>query len=224
MATKRISSHLILHRYVLIENKSYLQFMMFSWMHINFLQNSSYTTLKKRGVPTLTRAVREYVNNLKEKQQVSMSHLDQLLMTLCSFFDLEPESTITNTTSSENLDATEHPLFLIVNGHHNTMVLFFIKFSKIQWNFHQTSKILNSLILYFDFWKLMDEGNFLNLKILNLILFKILKLIVEAFQNYFYKIKISKVPYMLPIWINQVFEWIISFIFFWNDFKHWRQR
>ena len=60
----------------------------------------------------------------------------------------------------------------------------------------------------------MDEGNLLNLKILNLILFKILKLIVEAFQNYFYKIKISKVPYMLPIWINQVFEWIISFIFF----------
>jgi hypothetical protein len=68
--------------------------------------------------------VREYVINLKEKQQVSMSHLDQLLMTLCSFFDLEPESTITNTTSSENLDATEHPLFLIVNGHHNTMVYF----------------------------------------------------------------------------------------------------
>ena len=108
------------------------------------------------------------------------------------FFDLAPESTITNTTSSENLDATEHPLFLIVNGHHNTMVLFFIKFSKIQWNFHQTSKILNSLIWYFDFWKLMDEGNLLNLKILNPILSKILKLIVEAFQNYFYKIKISK--------------------------------
>jgi len=38
----------------------------------------------------------------------------------------------------------------------------------------------------------MDEGNLLNLKILNSILFKILKLIVEAFQNYFYKIKISK--------------------------------
>ena len=53
-------------------------------------------------------------------------------------------------------------------------------------------KILNSLIWYFDFWKLMDEGNLLNLKILNLILSKILKLIVEAFQNYFYKIKVSK--------------------------------
>jgi hypothetical protein len=38
--------------------------------------------------------------------------------------------------------------------------LFFIKFSKIQWSFHQTSKILNSLIWYFDFWKFMDEGNF----------------------------------------------------------------
>jgi len=68
--------------------------------------------------------------NFKERSQVSMSHLDQLLMTLCSFFDLAPDSTITNTTSSENLDATEHPLFLIVNGHHNTMVLAFIKFSK----------------------------------------------------------------------------------------------
>jgi len=73
--------------------------------------------------------------------------------------------------------------------------LFFIKFSKIQWNLHQMSKILNSLIWYFDFWKLMDEGNLLNLKILNLILSKILKLIVEAFQNYFYKIKVSKLKW-----------------------------
>ena len=146
---------------------------------------------KKEEYRHLHGAVREYVNNLKEKQQVSMSHLDQLSMTLCSF-ELAPDSTITNTTSSENLDATEHPLFLIVNCHHNTMVLFFIKFSKVQWNLHQMSKILNSLIWYFDFWKLMDEGNLLNLKILNLILSKILKLIVEAFQNYFYKIKVSR--------------------------------
>jgi hypothetical protein len=83
---------------------------------------------KKEEYRHLHGAVREYVNNLKEKSQVSMSHLDQLLMTLCSFFDLEPESTITNTTSSENLDATEHPLFLIVNGHHNTMVYFSLNF------------------------------------------------------------------------------------------------
>jgi len=38
----------------------------------------------------------------------------------------------------------------------------------------------------------MDDGSFLNLKILDLILSKILRLNVEAFQNYFYKIKVSK--------------------------------
>jgi hypothetical protein len=44
------------------------------------------------------------------------------------------------------------------------------------------------------FWFLKASGwrQLLNLKILNLILSKILKLIVEAFQNYFYKIKVSK--------------------------------
>jgi hypothetical protein len=77
---------------------------------------------KKEEYRHLHGAVREYVINLKERPQVSMSHLDQLLMTLCSFYELAPDSTITNTTSSENLDATEHPLFLIVNCHHHTMV------------------------------------------------------------------------------------------------------
>jgi hypothetical protein len=38
----------------------------------------------------------------------------------------------------------------------------------------------------------MDDSSFLNFKILNLILSKILKLNVEAFQNYFYKVKVSK--------------------------------
>ena len=41
----------------------------------------------------------------------------------------------------------------------------------------------------------MDEGNLLNFKILSFILSKILKLIVEAFQNYFYKIKVSKLKW-----------------------------
>jgi hypothetical protein len=98
-------------------------------VHLKFFHNIYHTQLyKKEEYQHLHGAVREYVINLKEKQQVSMSHLDQLSMTLCSFFDLEPESTITNTTSSENLDATEHPLFLIVNGHHNTMVYFSLNF------------------------------------------------------------------------------------------------
>ena len=128
--------------------------------------------------------------NLKERSQVSMSHLDQLLMTLCSFFDLAPDSTITNTTSSENLDATEHPLFLIVNGHHNTMVYFSLNFRNPM---KLSSNIKNLEFLNLIFWFLKASGwrQLLNLKILNLILFKILKLIVEAFQNYFYKIKIS---------------------------------
>jgi hypothetical protein len=118
-----------------------------------------------------------------------MSHLDQLLMTLCSFWIgarlnhyqyhliWEPGCHQASFISNSQLSSQYHGLF-------------FIKFSKIQWNLHQMSKILNSLIWYFDFWKLMDKGNLLNLKILNLILSKILKLIVEAFQNYFYKINI----------------------------------
>ena len=72
MATKRILSHLN------------------SWCFhecISNFHNIHHTQLyKKRGVPTLTRAVREYMINLKERSQVSMSHLDQLLMTLCSFW------------------------------------------------------------------------------------------------------------------------------------------
>ena len=129
------------------------------------------------------------------------------------FLNLAPDSTITNTTSSENLDATEHPLFLIVNGHHNTMVCFSLNFQNPM---KLSSNIKNLEFLNLIFWFLKAYGwrQLLNLKILNLILSKILKLIVEAFQNYFYKIKISKVPYMLPIWINQIFEWIISSIFF----------
>ena len=111
-------------------------------MHPKFFHNIHHTQLhKKEEYRHLHGAVREYVINLREKQQVSMSHLDQLSMTLCSFFDLAPDSTITNTTSSENLDATEHPLFLIVNGHHNTMVYFSLNFQKSNETFikHQKS-------------------------------------------------------------------------------------
>ena len=116
-----------------------------------------------------------------------MSHLDQLSMTLCSFWIgarlnhyqyhliWEPGCHRTSFISNSQRSSQYHGLF-------------FIKFSKIQWNFHQTSKILNSLI-----WFLKAYGwrQLLNLKILNLILSKILKLFVEAFQNYFYKIKVS---------------------------------
>jgi hypothetical protein len=63
----------------------------------------------------------------------------------------------------------------------------------------------------------MNDSSLLNLKILNLILSKILKLNIEAFQNYFYKVKVQiKVKivafnhclpqHVLLILINQVFE------------------
>jgi hypothetical protein len=198
MATKRISSHLILHRYVLIINQTYLHL---SWCShecvSNFFHNIYHTHLhKKEEYRHLHGAVREYVISLKEKPQVSISHLDQLLMTLCSFFFwIGPRLNHYQYHLIWEPDATEHPLFLIVNCHHNTMVCFSLNFQKSKWNLHQMSKILNSLIWYFDFWKLMDEGNLLNLKILNPILSKILKLIVESFQNYFYKIKVSKLKW-----------------------------
>ena len=160
MATKRISSHLILHRYVLIKNPTDLQFMMFSWVHLKFFTKLIiHNFYKKEEYRHLHGAVREYVINLKEKQQVSMSHLDQLLMTLCSFWIgarlnhyqyhliWEPGCHRTSFISNSQRSSQYHGLF-------------FIKFSKIQWNFHQTSKILNFLIWYFDFWKLLDEGNF----------------------------------------------------------------
>ncbi len=119
MATKRISSHLISSHLTQIcfINKSNISTT--SWCSheciSNFSQHSSYTILLKRGYRHLHGAVREYMINRKERPQVSMSHLDQLLMTLCSFYELMPDSTITNTTSYENLDVTAHPLFLIVN-------------------------------------------------------------------------------------------------------------
>ena len=117
MATKRISSHLNLTQ-ICFDKKSNISttFMMFSWVHIKFFTTFIiHKFIKKEEYRHLHGAVREYMINLKERPQVSMSHLDQLLMTLCSFYELVPDSTITNTTSSENLDVTAHPLFLIVN-------------------------------------------------------------------------------------------------------------
>jgi len=102
-----------------------------------------YNFIKKEEYRHLHGAVREYMINLKERSQVSMSHPDRLLMTLCSFYELVPDSTITNTTSSENLDATEHPLFLIVNGHHNTMVCFLLNFQKSNETFIKHLEFLN---------------------------------------------------------------------------------
>ena len=53
--------------------------------------------------------------NLKEKPQVSNVTSGPAVDDALLIFELAPDSTITNTTSSENLDVTAHPLFLIVN-------------------------------------------------------------------------------------------------------------
>ena len=115
MATKRISSHLILHRYVLIINQTYLQL---SWCShecvSNFSQHSSYTTsLKKRSTNTYTGRCENIWLILKRDRKCQChiwTSVDDALL-----YELVPNSTITNTTSYENLDVTAHPLFQIVN-------------------------------------------------------------------------------------------------------------
>jgi hypothetical protein len=131
MATKRISSHLILYRYVLIINQTYLQL---SWCShecvSNFSQHSSYTTsLKKRSTDTYTGRCENMWLILKRDRKCQC-HIWTSCWWRFAHFELAPDSTITNTTSSENLDVTEHPLFLIVNCHHNTMVCFSLNFQK----------------------------------------------------------------------------------------------
>ena len=190
MATKRISSHLILHRYVLIKNQTCLQFMMFSWVHLKFFTKLIiHNFIKKEEYRHLHGAVREYVINLKERPQVSMSHLDQLLMTLCSFWIgarlnhyqyhliWEPGCHRTSFISNSQRSSQYHGLLFIFQNP-----------TKLSSNI----KNLEFLNLIFWFLKAYGWRQLLNLKILNLILSKILKLIVEAFQNYFYKIKVSK--------------------------------
>jgi hypothetical protein len=165
--------------------------MMFSWVRLKFSQHSSYTaSLKKRITDTYTGRC-ENIWLILKRDRKCQCHIWTSCWWRFAHFELAPDSTITNTTSSENLDATEHPLFLIVNGHHNTMVYFSLNFRNPM---KLSSNIKNLEFLNLIFWFLKASGwrQLLNLKILNLILSKILKLIVEAFQNYFYKIKVSK--------------------------------
>ena len=130
MATKRISSHLILHRYVLIKNQTYLQFMMFSWVHLKFFTKLIiHNFIKKRSTNTYTGRCENMWLILKRNSKYQC-HIWTSCRWRFAHFELAPDSTITNTTSFENLDATEHPLFLIVNGHHNTMVCFSLNFQK----------------------------------------------------------------------------------------------
>ncbi len=134
-----------------------------------------HSFIKKEDYRHLHGAVREYMINRKERPQVSMSHLDQLLMTLCSFYELVPDSTITNTTSYENLDVTVHPLFLIVNWTSPfTIVCWVLVFKNPRKFLSNGKKVLKFLIWYFDFWKLMSDSSLLNLKILNLLFLKFL--------------------------------------------------
>ena len=115
MATKRISSHLILHGYVLIKNQTYLQFMMFSWVHIKFFHNLHHIQLyKKRNTDTYTGRCENMWLILKRNRKCQC-HIWTSCWWHFAHFELAPNSIITNTTSYENLDVTAHPLFLIVN-------------------------------------------------------------------------------------------------------------
>ncbi len=164
-------------------------------MHIKFFHNTHHTQLhKKRSTDTYTGRCENMWLILKRNRKCQC-HIWTSCWWRFAHFDLAPDSTINNTTSSENLDVTEHPLFLIVNWIHDYHGLFFFSFQKSKEIFIKWQKVLISLIWYFDFWKLMDDGSLSNLKILNLILSKILKLNVGVFQNYFYKIKVSKLKW-----------------------------
>ena len=143
ITTKRISSHLILYRYVLIKNQTYLQLMILIQVHIKFFHNLHHIQLhKKRNTDTYTGRCENMWLILKRNRKCQC-HIWTSCWWRFAHFELAPDSTITNTTSSENLDATEHPLFLIVNGHHNTMVCFSLIFQKSNETFikHQKSWI-----------------------------------------------------------------------------------
>ena len=114
MATKRISSHLILHS----SHECISNFFTTFIIH-NFI--------KKRSTNTYTGRCENMWLILKRDRKCQC-HIWTSCWWRFAHFELAPDSTITNTTSSENLDATEHPLFLIVNGHHNTMVYFSLNF------------------------------------------------------------------------------------------------
>ena len=127
MATQMISSHLILHRYVLIKNQTYLQLRMFI---PNFFTTSiKHNFIKKRSTDTYTGRCENMWLILKRNSKCQC-HIWTSCWWRFAHFDLAPDSIITNTPSSENLDVTEHPLFLIVNCHHSTMVCFLLSFQK----------------------------------------------------------------------------------------------
>ncbi len=168
-----ISSLLILHRYVLLINQTYLQL---HDVHMSAYQ--IFTTLiihnfiKKEEYRHLHGAVQEYMINLKERL-VSMSHLDQLLMTLCSFWIgaklnhyqyhliWEPGCHRASFISNSQLDFTIYHSLLSFS------------FQKSKKNFYQMAKSLEFffLIWYFDFWKLMSDSSLLNLKIFKFFFF-----------------------------------------------------
>ena len=160
MATKRISSHLILHRNVLIKNQTYLQFMMFSWVHLKFFTKLIlHNFIKKRITNTYTRRCENMWLILKRDRKCQCH-----IWTSCRwrFAHFWFGARLNHYQYHLIWEPGCHRTSFISNSQRSSQYhgLFFIKFSKIQWSFHQTSKILNSLIWYFDFWKFMDEGNF----------------------------------------------------------------
>ncbi len=155
-------------------------------MHIKFFHNTHHTQLhKKRSTDTYTGRCENMWLILKRNRKCQC-HIWTSCWWRFAHFELAPDSTITNTTLSENLDVTEHPLFLIVNWTSPfTIVCSFLVFKNPRKFLSNGKKVLNYLIWYFDFWKLMDDSSFLNLKILNLILSKIFKIKCWSFSELF---------------------------------------
>ena len=175
MATKRISSHLILPRYALIKNQTYLQFMMFSWLHLKFFIKLIIHNFYKKEEYQHLHGRCENIWLILKRDRKCQCHIWTSCWWRFAHFELAPESTITNTTSYENLDVTAHPLFLIVNWTSPFTIVCWVLvlvFKNPRKFLSNGKKVLNFLIWYFDFWKLMSDSSLLNLKILNLLFLK----------------------------------------------------
>ena len=158
MATKRISSHLILHS----SHECISNFFTTFIIH-NFIKKRSTNTYTGRceNMWIILKRNRKYQCHIWTSCRWRFAHFwfGARLNHYQYHLIWEPGCHRTSFISNSQRSSQYHGLF-------------FIKFSKIQWNFHQTSKILNSLIWYFDFWKLMGDSSLLNIKILNLLFLK----------------------------------------------------
>ena len=130
MATKRISSHLILHRYVFDKKSNISTIHDVLMIASQIFHKTHHTQLYKKEEYQHLHGRCENMWLILKRDRKCQCHIWTSCWWRFAHFELAPDSTITNATSSENLDVTEHPLFLIANCHHNTMVCFSLNFQK----------------------------------------------------------------------------------------------